>query len=102
MSVLAAFLVLAGAALAFLGALGLLRMPTFFERVHPPTLGTTLGAWLIIAGSLLHAGVVEGRLVVHEVAIGLFLMVTTPITFLLLGRAALRREEGGPDAAPDP
>ena len=92
MSVLAAALVLAGALLAFIGCLGLLRMPTFFERVHPPTMGTTLGAWLIIGGSLLHFGVVEGRLVLHEAIIGVLLAVTTPVTYLLLGRAALSRD----------
>jgi multicomponent K+:H+ antiporter subunit G len=98
MSVFAAALVLAGAILAFIGCLGLLRMPTFFERVHPPTMGTTLGAWLIIAGSMLYFGLVEGRPVFHEVAIGFFLLVTTPVTYLLLGRAALAR--GNPPAGP--
>jgi multicomponent K+:H+ antiporter subunit G len=98
MSVVAAALVLAGSALAFIGALGLLRMPTFFERVHPPTMGTTLGAWLIIAGSLAYFGFVEGRLALHEVAIGMFLVITTPVTYLLLGRAALARGKGTPPA----
>jgi multicomponent K+:H+ antiporter subunit G len=100
MNVLAAALVLAGSLLAFVGALGLLRMPTFFERVHPPTMGTTLGAWLIIGGSLLYAGLVEGRPVLHEAAIGLFLMITTPVTYLLLGRAALARGDVAPASPP--
>jgi len=39
----AAFL-LAGAALALIGSLGLLRLRGFYERVHAPTLGTTLAA----------------------------------------------------------
>jgi multicomponent K+:H+ antiporter subunit G len=33
-----AVLVLAGAALALLGSIGLLRLPTFFERVHAPAI----------------------------------------------------------------
>jgi multicomponent K+:H+ antiporter subunit G len=53
MTTLAALLVLAGALLAFIGSLGLVRMGTFFERVHPPTMGTTLGTALVLAGSLL-------------------------------------------------
>jgi len=100
MSLAAAALVLGGALLAFLGALGLARMPTFFERVHPPTMGTTLGAWLVIAGSILHFGLVEGRPVFHEAVIGLFLLVTTPVTYLLLGRAALARDEATGSAPP--
>ena len=35
--------VLLGAALTLIGSLGLLRLGSFYERVHAPTLGTTLG-----------------------------------------------------------
>ena len=93
MTTVAAVLVLAGALLAFLGSLGLLRMKTFFERVHPPTMGTTLGTALVLAGSLLYFTTIESRLVLHEILIALFVTVTTPVTYLLLGRAGLRRSE---------
>jgi multicomponent K+:H+ antiporter subunit G len=93
MTTVAAVLVLAGALLAFLGSLGLLRMKTFFERVHPPTMGTTLGTVLVLAGSLLYFTALESRLVLHEILIALFVTVTTPVTYLLLGRAALRRDQ---------
>ena len=92
MTTVAALLVLAGALLAFLGSLGLLRMKTFFERVHPPTMGTTLGTALVLAGSMLYFSALESRLVLHEILIAVFMTVTTPVTYLLLGRAALRRE----------
>jgi multicomponent K+:H+ antiporter subunit G len=92
MSLAAALLILAGAAFAFLGSVGLVRMETFFDRVHPPTMGTTLGAALVLLGSLVHFGVVESRPVLHEALIAIFLMLTTPVTFLLLGRAAFDRD----------
>ena len=92
MTTVAALLVLAGALLAFIGALGLVRLPTFFERVHPPTMGTTLGTALVLAGSMLYFSALESRLVLHEILIAVFMTVTTPVTYLLLGRAALRRE----------
>jgi len=38
-ALLAAGLVLAGSGLTFVGALGLVRLKTFYERVHAPTLG---------------------------------------------------------------
>jgi multicomponent K+:H+ antiporter subunit G len=97
MTTVAAFLVLAGALLAFLGSLGLLRLKTFFERVHPPTMGTTLGTALVLAGSLVYFTSLESRLVLHEILIGVFMTVTTPVTNLLLGRAALRRKRGDGD-----
>ena len=98
MTTLAAVLVLAGALLAFIGSLGLLRMKTFFERVHPPTMGTTLGTAFVLAGSMLYFTALESRLVLHEILIGVFMMLSTPVTYVLLGRAALRRERKAPDA----
>ena len=94
MSTLAEFLVLAGAAVALIGSLGLLRLPTFFERVHAPTMGSTLGMALLLAGSMVHFGVIESRLVMHELLIVLFMTASTPVTYLLLGRAALQRTHG--------
>ena len=96
MTTVAAFLVLAGALLAFLGSLGLLRLKTFFERVHPPTMGTTLGTALVLAGSLVYFTSLESRLVLHEILIGVFMLLTTPVTYVLLGRAALRRDHEEP------
>jgi multicomponent K+:H+ antiporter subunit G len=86
MSTLAALLVLLGALLAFLGSVGLVRMKTFFERGHPPTMGTTLGTALVLAGSMLHFGTL------HELLIAILMVANTPVTYVLLGRAALRRE----------
>lgn len=89
MNILVALLALAGAIFAFIGALGLVRLDTFFERVHPPTMGTTLGTGLILAGSMLHFGTL------HEILIAALMVLNTPVTYLLLGRAALRRAPSG-------
>jgi multicomponent K+:H+ antiporter subunit G len=86
------FLVVGGALLAFIGSLGLLRMGTFYERVHPPTMGTTLGLGLVLIGSMVFFSVLEARPVLHEILIGLFMTVTTPVTYMLLVRAALHRD----------
>jgi multicomponent K+:H+ antiporter subunit G len=95
MSLVAALLILTGAIFAFLGSVGLVRLGTFFERMHAPTLGTTLGAALLLTGSTLHFGLVESRPVLHEALIAIFLVATTPVTYLLLGRAALDRDGEG-------
>ena len=85
MSELGEALVLLGAVLAFGGSVGLVRLKTFFERVHPPTMGTTLGMALMLAGSMVHFGTL------HEILIGFFITVTTPIGYALLVAAARRR-----------
>ena len=100
MSWLAGTLILAGALLAFAGSLGLLRLPTFYERVHPPTMGTTLGTGLILIGSMLHFTALEARPVIHEVLIAVFMTFSTPVTYMLLMRAALHRDELGQLAKP--
>ena len=92
-SAIAALLVLAGALLAFLGSLGLLRLRTFYERVHPPTMGTTLGTGLVLIGSMLYFSALESRFVLHEILIGIFMTITTPVTYMLLVRAAVHRDQ---------
>ena len=88
----AGILIVLGALLAFSGSLGLLRFKTFYERVHPPTMGTTLGTGLILIGSMLYFSSMDGRPVVHEVLIGIFMTLSTPVTYMLLVRAALHRD----------
>lgn len=85
-------LVVVGAALALIGSFGLLRFNTFFQRIHPPTMGTTVGVACILGGSMLLFSVLESRPVVHELVIAVFMVVTTPVTFMLLVRAARYRE----------
>ncbi len=89
---LVALLVLAGGALTLIGSLGLLRMKSFYDRVHPPTLGSTMGMALIVLGSIVCFSVLRTRPSVHELLIGIFVTLTTPVTFMLLARAALYRD----------
>ena len=91
-ALLTALLIVLGAALALIGSLGLLRLRTFFERVHAPTLGTTLGTAFILFASMIFFSALESRPVLHELLIGVFMIVTTPITYTLLVRAALHRD----------
>ena len=84
-----------GAAFALVGSVGLLRLRTFYERVHPPTMGTTAGVGLTLAASMLLFCALESRPVLHEVIIALFTIVTTPVTYVLLVRAAVHRDDTG-------
>ena len=87
-----ALLVLGGAAMALIGSIGLLRLGTFYERVHPPTLGTSFGTLLICLASIVCFSVLQSRPSVHEILIVIFVTLTTPVTFMLLARAALYRD----------
>ena len=96
------FLVLLGAGFTLVGAIGLVRLKSFYERMHAPTLGATWGAGGILLGSILFFSVLQSRPVLHEVLIAVFLTVTTPVTLMLLARAALYRDrsQGSPDVPP--
>lgn len=87
-----ALLLIAGAGLTLIGSVGFLRLGTFYERIHAPTLGTSWGAGAIVLASMLCFSVLQSRPVLHELLIGLFVTVTTPVTLMLLGRAALYRD----------
>jgi multicomponent K+:H+ antiporter subunit G len=87
----AAMLLVAAGLLAAIGALGLARLPDFFMRMHPPTMGSTLGAGCVLLASILVSSAVEGRPVLHALLITLFLVITSPVTAMLLARAAVYR-----------
>ena len=89
---LVALLVVLGAALALIGSIGLLRLGTFYERVHPPTMGTTLGLGCTLLASMVLFTTLESRPVLHEIVIAVFMTMTTPVSFMLLLRAALHRD----------
>ena len=100
-TIVTALLVLLGAILTLIGTVGLLRLKTFYERTHAPTLGTTLGIGCILIGSMIYFSVLQTRPVLHELLIALFMTITTPITLVLLVRAALYRDRyAGSDKVP--
>ena len=89
----AAILLVAAGLLAAIGALGLARLPDFFMRMHAPAMGSTLGAGCVLLSSMLVSSAVEGRPVLHALLITLFLVITSPVTAMLLARAAIYRRE---------
>ena len=97
-ALLTAMLVLLGAALTLAGAIGTLRFESFFERVHAPTLGTSWGTGATVLASIIFFSALGSRLVAHEILIGVFITVTTPVTLMLLARAALYRDRTEMDA----
>lgn len=77
----------AGAYFTVVGAIGLIRMPDVYTRMHAASLIDTLGAGLILLGLLLQAGVtlVGFKLVLLYV----LLLFTTPVATHAVAQAAL-------------
>jgi multicomponent K+:H+ antiporter subunit G len=92
-SVPAAILLIGGGLLTLTGSIGLLRLPDFYSRMHPPTMGTTLGTGSVLVASMLVSSAALHRPVIHELLITLFVLMTAPVTAILLMRAARRRSK---------
>ncbi|HET9717361.1 MAG TPA: monovalent cation/H(+) antiporter subunit G [Pseudolabrys sp.] len=90
-----AMLLVVGATFTLIGSLGLLRLRTFYQRVHAPTLGTTLGTTCIAIASMIYFSTLGTRPVLHEVLIVIFITTTMPIALMILVRGAVLRDELG-------
>ena len=96
-----AALVLAGATIALLGSWGLLRLKTYFERVHAPSIIATMGCWCIMLGTIVYFSLQGQGLALHALLIALFVAITVPVTNIFLMRAALfRARREGNDVPP--
>lgn len=88
--VVAGLLVLSGV-FVVISALGFLRLPDFFLRMHPPALAYTFGSWCVTLAGILYFSMIEGRVALHPWLIIIMLSMTVPVTTLLLARVALFR-----------
>lgn len=100
-ALLVAILVASSALLALVGSIGLLRLKDFYSRLHAPTLGTTLGLFLMVVATIVCFVLAVDRVPVQVILIGALVSVTTPVTLTLLARAAVERDRrDGSDVSP--
>lgn len=82
-------LLITGSFFILVGAIGLVRLPDFFMRLHGPANSTTLGVGGMLLAAIVHA--VGRDFSLRELLIALFLFVTAPVSAYLMGQAGLRR-----------
>ncbi len=85
---LALFLLAVGIFFTFSGALGVLRFPDVYNRIHAATKTGTFGLLSILVSGLLTFGL--DTVTIKALAIMVFLMLTTPVAGHVLARAAYR------------
>lgn len=71
------------------GAVGMLRMPDFYTRMHAASVIETLGAGLILLGLMLQAGFT--LVAVKLMIVGLLIFFASPTATHALARAAMAR-----------
>ncbi|MFN3610613.1 Na+/H+ antiporter subunit G [Tepidimonas sp.] len=85
---LAAVLILVASFFLLVGAIGLIRFPDFYMRLHAPTKASTLGVGGVLIASML-VTLAHGRPGIAELLITLFVFVTAPVSANLMAQAAL-------------
>ncbi|KAA8709734.1 MULTISPECIES: Na+/H+ antiporter subunit G [Pseudomonas syringae group] len=98
--ILTAGLLIVSSLFALTGAIGLLRLKDFFQRMHPPALASTLGAWCVALASIIYFSALKSEPVIHAWLIPVLLAITVPVTTLLLARTALFRKRMAGDDVP--
>jgi multicomponent Na+:H+ antiporter subunit G len=85
--VLSWLLILSGSFFYLIGAIGLIRMPAVFTRMHAASVSDTLGAGLLVGGMMIQAGwgLVSAKLLI----ILAILIFTGPVATHALARAAI-------------
>lgn len=85
---LAALLMVTGAVFSLLAAIGVLRLPDLYTRMHAASKAGVVGAGLVLLALALASG--DGPVILRAVLGILFLLLTTPVAAHLLARAAYR------------
>ncbi len=79
--------IVSGSAFVVIGAIGTLRFPDFWSRLHAASITDSAGTILLIAGMCLQAGAT--LITVKLLIIGAFLFITGPTSTHAIANAAL-------------
>jgi multicomponent Na+:H+ antiporter subunit G len=84
--IIGSWLMLIGATFMLVAALGVVRMPDLFSRMHSSTKSATLGVGFLMLGAALHFG--DIAVAARALAVVVFLFMTAPVAAHMIGRAA--------------
>lgn len=103
LNLLIALLIALSGIITLVGTLGLIKLRHFYSRMHAPTLGNTLGVFCMLVACALVASFSTQKLLIYPLIITVLLVITSPVTAILLMRAAIKRElrQRMADYAPD-
>lgn len=101
-AIVAALLVTSGV-FTLAAAWGLVRLRSFYQRMHPPALVYVWSSWCVTLASIVYFSAQGNGLQLHVWVIIVLLSITVPVATVLLSRAALfRHRQAGRDDVPPP
>ena len=86
-SIISDIFLFAGAFFILTGAVGVLRMPDFYTRLHPASISDSLGLPLVIIGVMLRLE--PGLITVKLLLLVIFSMIASPTASHALAKAAM-------------
>jgi multicomponent Na+:H+ antiporter subunit G len=96
-TVLAALFIAAGCFFIFVAAVGLVRFPDFYTRMHPAGKGDTLGQTMVLLGLIIYEGFSFVSMIIYEgfsfvsmklLLIVLFIFLANPTATHAIAKAA--------------
>ena len=90
MTALSMVLVCPGVFFLLTGAVGLIRFPDFYTRMHAAGKCDTLGSLLVLTGLALHGGIDLAS--IKLIIVALFIFITSPTATHAIARAAKRND----------
>ncbi len=91
LDVLSWILLLGGAIFLLVGAIGALRFPDFYTRLHAVSVCDTMGAGLVLVGLMLQGGL--SLVTVKLLLVFYFMMFTGPTAVHALAEAAMQSKQ---------
>jgi multicomponent Na+:H+ antiporter subunit G len=86
--IIIAYLILQGAILNLLSAIGILRLPDVYTRNHAASKAATLGVISIMLGVFLYFWIITGHINARVLLGVVFVFLTAPVAGHLISRAA--------------
>ncbi|WP_010676399.1 monovalent cation/H(+) antiporter subunit G [Bacillus timonensis] len=83
-----AVIILFGALLSIISAIGIVRLPDVYTRNHAVSKSATLGVLAILLGTFLYFWIIEGYMNFRVILGFVFLFLTSPVAGHLISRAA--------------
>jgi len=90
MIAIACLFLLAGSAFALIAALGIVRMPDLYCRMHAATKAGAFGVSLMLVGLVI--AIPDARIAIQSALIVVFFYLTAPVAAHAIGRVALFRK----------
>ena len=99
---LAIVLLILGALFILIGAIGLVKLPDIYTRLHAPTKASTLGIGSILIASMMLHMIDDRGINVQELVISLFLFITAPVSAYMMAKAAIHHDDSSVNRTQNP